>query len=203
MPHNSHNSQNAGGGAVGLSNGVLSTNGNTGIGTTTTAGSSSPSDDLGSTDEVKVFKDEGEQDEEISSQNLLEEKSSLIDLTESEVRSPIAIHFMRLNFKWNKFKFNKKIYPTILSSFRFRIKSRSQDRNKDLSLVSNFSCKTSVSFSPNIKTKLTKDFRSFENTLKSIFYCFLFPLQAKLIHIITYSTTSHFRIHIQMELHQW
>lgn len=85
MPHNSHNTQNAGA-TVGMSNGVLSTNGNAGIaGTTTTAGSSSPGDDLGSTDEVKVFKDEGEQDEEISSQNLLEEKSSLIDLTESEV----------------------------------------------------------------------------------------------------------------------
>ncbi|XP_075215205.1 transcription factor pangolin [Lycorma delicatula] len=40
-------------------------------------------DDLGSTDEVKVFKDEGE-DEKRSSENLTEEKSSLIDLTESE-----------------------------------------------------------------------------------------------------------------------
>jgi transcription factor 7-like 2 len=47
----------------------------------------SPGDDLGSTDEVKVFKDEGDrEDEKISSENLLvEEKSSLIDLTESEV----------------------------------------------------------------------------------------------------------------------
>lgn len=85
MPHNSHNTQNVGA-TVGMSNGVLSTNGNAGIaGTTTTASSSSPGDDLCSADEVKVFKDEGEQDEEISSQNLLEEKSSLIDLTESEV----------------------------------------------------------------------------------------------------------------------
>lgn len=51
--------------------------------TTTT---SSSGDDLGSTDEVKVFKDEGDrEDEKISSENLLEEKSSLIDLTESEV----------------------------------------------------------------------------------------------------------------------
>lgn len=85
MPHNSHNSQSAGV-TVGLSNGALSTNGGTGIGgTSTTTGSSSPNDD-GSTDEVKVFKDEGEQEnEEISSQSLLEEKSSLIDLTESEV----------------------------------------------------------------------------------------------------------------------
>jgi len=49
---------------------------------------SSPGDDLGSTDEVKVFKDEGDkEDENISGENLLEEKSSLIDLTESEVSS--------------------------------------------------------------------------------------------------------------------
>ena len=42
-------------------------------------------DDLGSTDEVKVFKDEGE-DEKRSSENLTEDKTSLIvDLTESEV----------------------------------------------------------------------------------------------------------------------
>lgn len=46
--------------------------------------SGSGGDDLGSTDEVKVFKDEGE-DEKRSSENLTEEKSSLIDLTESEV----------------------------------------------------------------------------------------------------------------------
>lgn len=89
MPHNSHNSQSAGA-TVGLSNGVLSTNGGTGIGgTSTTTGSSSPGEDLGSTDEVKVFKDEGEQEnEEISSQTqqeLQDEKLSLIDLTESEV----------------------------------------------------------------------------------------------------------------------
>ena len=43
-------------------------------------------DDLGSEDEVKVFKDEGEDERtERSSENLTEEKSSLIDLTESEV----------------------------------------------------------------------------------------------------------------------
>ncbi|XP_013100679.1 protein pangolin, isoforms A/H/I/S [Stomoxys calcitrans] len=49
---------------------------------------SSSGDDLGSTDEVKVFKDEGDrEDEKISSENLLEEKSSLIDLTESEEKS--------------------------------------------------------------------------------------------------------------------
>lgn len=50
--------------------------------------SSSGGDDLGSTDEVKVFKDEGDgEDEKRSSENLTEEKSSLIDLTESEVQS--------------------------------------------------------------------------------------------------------------------
>lgn len=53
--------------------------------------SSSGGDDLGSTDEVKVFKDEGDgEDEKRSSENLTEEKSSLIDLTESEVRSTPA-----------------------------------------------------------------------------------------------------------------
>lgn len=41
-------------------------------------------DDLGSEDEVKVFKDEGEEENK-TSENLTEEKSSLIDLTESEV----------------------------------------------------------------------------------------------------------------------
>ncbi|KAL5289802.1 TCF7L2 family protein [Megaselia abdita] len=49
---------------------------------------SSPGDDLGSTDEVKVFKDEGDRDDEKnSSENLFEEKSSLIDLTESEEKT--------------------------------------------------------------------------------------------------------------------
>lgn len=52
--------------------------------------SSSGGDDLGSTDEVKVFKDEGDgEDEKRSSENLTEEKSSLIDLTESEVRTAV------------------------------------------------------------------------------------------------------------------
>lgn len=46
-------------------------------------GSGGGSDDF-SNDEVKVFKDEGE-DEKRASENLIEEKSSLIDLTESEV----------------------------------------------------------------------------------------------------------------------
>ncbi|GBP18582.1 hypothetical protein EVAR_14352_1 [Eumeta japonica] len=47
---------------------------------------SSGGDDLGSTDEIKVFKDEGDgEDEKSSSENLREEKSSLIDWTESEV----------------------------------------------------------------------------------------------------------------------
>ncbi|XP_072946051.1 protein pangolin, isoforms A/H/I/S-like isoform X3 [Epargyreus clarus] len=49
---------------------------------------SSGGDDLGSTDEVKVFKDEGDgEDEKRSSENLLEEKSSLIIWTESEEKS--------------------------------------------------------------------------------------------------------------------
>ncbi|XP_073845454.1 protein pangolin, isoforms A/H/I/S-like [Musca autumnalis] len=56
--------------------------------TSHTRHTSSSGDDLGSTDEVKVFKDEGDrEDEKISSENLLEEKSSLIDLTESEEKS--------------------------------------------------------------------------------------------------------------------
>ncbi|XP_041674553.1 protein pangolin, isoforms A/H/I/S isoform X5 [Drosophila eugracilis] len=47
----------------------------------------SSGDDLCSTDEVKIFKDEGDrEDEKISSENLLvEEKSSLIDLTENKL----------------------------------------------------------------------------------------------------------------------
>lgn len=54
--------------------------------------SSSGGDDLGSTDEVKVFKDEGDgEDEKRSSENLTEEKSSLIDLTESEVHTLLLI----------------------------------------------------------------------------------------------------------------
>ncbi|KAK9891948.1 hypothetical protein WA026_017431 [Henosepilachna vigintioctopunctata] len=53
--------------------------------------SSSGGDDLGSTDEVKVFKDEGDgEDEKRSSENLTEEKSSLIDLTESEEKSGVS-----------------------------------------------------------------------------------------------------------------
>lgn len=53
---------------------------------------SSGGDDLGSTDEVKVFKDEGDgEDEKRSSENLLEEKSSLIDWTESEVSVYFAL----------------------------------------------------------------------------------------------------------------
>ncbi|XP_073845455.1 protein pangolin, isoforms A/H/I/S-like [Musca autumnalis] len=52
--------------------------------TADTRATASSGDDLGSTDEVKVFKDEGDhEDETVSSENLLEEKSSLIDLTES------------------------------------------------------------------------------------------------------------------------
>lgn len=61
----------------------------------TTASPASPGDDFGSTDEVKVFKDEGEkEDEQQLGENLLEEKSSLIDLTESEV----GLHLFLLGF---------------------------------------------------------------------------------------------------------
>uniref|UniRef100_U5ENY3 dTCF n=1 Tax=Corethrella appendiculata TaxID=1370023 RepID=U5ENY3_9DIPT len=50
-----------------------------------TSHAGSTGDDLGSTDEVKIFKDEGDrEDEKLSAENLLEEKSDLIDLTESE-----------------------------------------------------------------------------------------------------------------------
>lgn len=69
------------------------------------ASPSSPGDDFGSTDEVKVFKDEGEkEDEQQLGENLLEEKSSLIDLTESEVSSRLGLwvgyklYFVCLNF---------------------------------------------------------------------------------------------------------
>jgi transcription factor 7-like 2 len=52
--------------------------------------SSGGGDDLGSEDEVKVFKDEGEE-EKRSSENLTEDKSDLIDLTESEVRRTLSL----------------------------------------------------------------------------------------------------------------
>lgn len=52
--------------------------------------SSGGGDDLGSEDEVKVFKDEGEE-EKRSSENLTEDKSDLIDLTESEVLISVII----------------------------------------------------------------------------------------------------------------
>lgn len=63
------------------------TNHSVGAAAASSAAPSSPGDDFGSTDEVKVFKDEGDkEDEQSSGENLLlEEKSSLIDLTESEV----------------------------------------------------------------------------------------------------------------------
>ncbi|XP_011341858.1 protein pangolin, isoforms A/H/I/S isoform X2 [Ooceraea biroi] len=51
--------------------------------------SSGGGDDLGSEDEVKVFKHEGEE-EKISSENLTEDKSDLIDLTESEEKGSLA-----------------------------------------------------------------------------------------------------------------
>jgi len=46
-------------------------------------------DDLESTDEIKVYDDEGGEDEK-RSENLTEEKSSLIDLTESEVNTCVS-----------------------------------------------------------------------------------------------------------------
>ncbi|XP_070524687.1 protein pangolin, isoforms A/H/I/S [Cardiocondyla obscurior] len=51
--------------------------------------SSGGGDDLGSEDEVKVFKDEGEE-EKRSSENLTEDKSDLIDLTESEEKGALV-----------------------------------------------------------------------------------------------------------------
>lgn len=147
MPHNSHNSQNTGA-TVGLSNGVLSTNGNTGIGgTATTAGSSSPGEDLGSTDEVKVFKDEDEQDEAISSQDHLqeidEEKKGLIDLTENEVCSHIIIISQIIMIIWLYLHFEKYCsmkccYILILNfkwNFRRKVKNRYRGRSKVQFLV--------------------------------------------------------------------
>ncbi|CAD7011410.1 unnamed protein product [Ceratitis capitata] len=81
MPHNSHSSHSRHGG--------------------------SSSDDLGSTDEVKIFKDEGDREEEkISSENLLEEKSSLIDLTESEEKSGKLPTRPDLSSVFSKYPFN-------------------------------------------------------------------------------------------------
>lgn len=91
MPHTNHSTQNASAsGSAANSNSATNLNSsNNGGGNSSgpnsaggAGGSSSPSDDLGSTDEVKVFKDEGDEDEEVSSQNLQDEKESLI---ESEV----------------------------------------------------------------------------------------------------------------------
>ena len=59
--------------------------------------SGSGGDDLGSTDEVKVFKDEGEENEKTSLENLTEEKSSLIDLTESEVNNLPYLYILSLS----------------------------------------------------------------------------------------------------------
>lgn len=68
---------------------------------------SSGGDDLGSTDEVKVFKDEGDgEDEKRSSENLLEEKSSLIDWTESEVSD-----FELLSFETNSWFQLRNLLP--------------------------------------------------------------------------------------------
>lgn len=83
MPHNNH------AGLTGGSNGTSGGSGSSaGSGNGNTSGNASSGDDLGSTDEIKVFDDEGDHDDEkLSSENLLEEKSSLIDLTESEDKS--------------------------------------------------------------------------------------------------------------------
>ena len=72
------------------------TNHSVGAAAASSAAPSSPGDDFGSTDEVKVFKDEGDkEDEQSSGENLLlEEKSSLIDLTESEVSWHQLSHFL-------------------------------------------------------------------------------------------------------------
>ncbi|EZA52436.1 Protein pangolin, isoforms A/H/I [Ooceraea biroi] len=59
--------------------------------------SSGGGDDLGSEDEVKVFKHEGEE-EKISSENLTEDKSDLIDLTESE--ELVAVDFIPPSPPW-------------------------------------------------------------------------------------------------------
>ncbi|XP_067216014.1 protein pangolin, isoforms A/H/I/S-like isoform X2 [Linepithema humile] len=54
--------------------------------------SSGGGDDLGTEDEIKVFKHEGEGEgqEKASSENLTEDKSDLIDLTESEEKVSLA-----------------------------------------------------------------------------------------------------------------
>lgn len=64
--------------------------------------SSGGGDDLGSEDEVKVFKDEGEE-EKRSSENLTEDKSDLIDLTESEVRIVALPFFSVFVFRVSRF----------------------------------------------------------------------------------------------------
>lgn len=76
--------------------------------------SSGGGDDLGSEDEVKVFKDEGE-DEKRSSENLTEEKSSLIDLTESEVRRQ-ALVTVSNSTNWSC-RVQQRIVVSVSSSF--------------------------------------------------------------------------------------
>lgn len=56
------------------------------------------SDDLGSTDEIKIFKDEGDREaDKLSSENLFEEKSSLIHLTENEVGAYLNTKHLIIN----------------------------------------------------------------------------------------------------------
>lgn len=77
--------------------------------------SSGGGDDLGSEDEVKVFKDEGEE-EKRSSENLTEDKSDLIDLTESEVRIPFLRRPARRIFSSFSIVFRVSLAP-IYSSY--------------------------------------------------------------------------------------
>lgn len=54
-------------------------------------------DELATEDEIKLYKHEGEEDK-TSSENLTEDKSDLIDLTESEVRQRISLSRIYLLF---------------------------------------------------------------------------------------------------------
>ena len=63
-------------------------------------GAASGGEDLASSDEIKVFKDEGDEEENRSSENLTDLKSSLV--TEGEEVSWIALNF------FNQTKIKKK-----------------------------------------------------------------------------------------------
>lgn len=79
--------------------------------------SSGGGDDLGSEDEVKVFKDEGEE-EKRSSENLTEDKSDLIDLTESEVR---IVSFVSLRIVLSHTAATLVYFPPWFFSVVFRV----------------------------------------------------------------------------------